>query len=1784
MNKILKYLIGSFFLICSLGLLFQAPVKAYTEVTISSSENITVSTGVPFTTTISIGNAVDVSGFQFRFMYDETKFDIQSIAKGSMLPSSLVYNIDVDGLITLNYGDVSTLIQNNTELFHITFIPLPSVTVGEHSLLEIDETYLNQVSYIDSNYDVFAVDHINYNFANVKSGVYGDVNGDGQVTIMDVNLIQLYLAGRRTFTPTQLMLIDINGDGQITIMDVNLIQLYLAGRRASIDPNPSILTYQVNFITNGGSLISPIVINKDDLLEIPPTPTKDGFYFVGWYTDSGFDNVYDFSSPVSSNFTLFAKWNETSNDVISLALAKTMPNGYDIRIEGVVTRVLGNVVYIGDGTDAFLIYGVDFNVFGQIVEGDFIEVFGRKATYYYVPEIEEIYTLDVKSVDNPIPSTLIGTTLDADFFIENYSELVSYNQLYVEYLSIPNHYDSFNFTLTDGIRFVDVRVPVISPDYIEIKNLLSGVQVGDAVSIEHMIISMFTSPQLLWVNLEDLTLINETEPTELSVQINSSTGYVVPSFSTNQGDLYLQDLLFGYETVWNTRGGELLINETAVDDITSSTDQSNNKTYTISINQNLKWSNGDAITAKDYVFAILMNASYDRNALHQSTNKYDYLVGYEAYATPMGLTSEMIPFEGVKLIDDYTFSLTIGSHVLPNYFDIQYINVKPLPMSHITPVGTTIISDESGARLSMGAFDLLDDYINTYSVNPDVVSGQYILYSYGGYYTLKFNPYFIGNPEGFTSQFDLLYVHVSPIGSVERVADGTYDISDATGMYSYYSQSLETSNVKTEFYYRNGHFGLFTHPDFGPVSDVKVRTAIAFLMDRETLLDPIIGELNQVIDSTYNVHSWMYELMQEQLNDYLTHFSVDADMANALLDDSIWKYEYDGTTLFDPVQAQIQNSGSHLNFPYVRHNDQGEPLIIRIAVPSISYEDLLISQFDAYFGLAGVGFEVNYVSIFDMINQYTYPEYLGENRYYHMFLLSRLYGLPLDYATEYDVESPYGIDDQILGMLLDMYSQVTPGNRYDYALKWAQVVKRLNTLLPNIPIVSQPTFVFYADWLNDLNLTPYWNWADEIYYMSSNYAPRITFDTLTEDVIVYPISQEPSSAITLPTPERMEFTFDGWYDSEEFINKIELTTMPSYSMHLYAKWVFNYPVNTFFVGQGLLADSFLPYIQTNASDTEIMPLLHGYEPVVVTKDGRVVPNPTVLANADTFYEDMYYKERVVDQTTVQDRVFRLEINPNLYFSNGLSLKAIDYVYTLLLFASTDMESVGGWNSLANGFLGYDAYRPINEMTGEWITSADVYFEGIRFIDEYTFEVTLDSQWMYGFNDAQYLSFSPMSYIMYAPYGTNITSDENGSKINHMGLSNVWKFTSEDHYLRTPLSFSGPYTLAYVENNEIILRKNPNYRGNYLSEIPTFDAIVIRQGYSVDGTDDLVNGDIDYFGNARYINNLYDMTNLENITNASYYRSGYGMLAFNCDFGPTADPMVRRAISYMVDSTSIISSVLYGHGTSIYGDYEMDNWKYLSMEEELLANLEHIGYHNFDVANSYLDQTEWIYESDGITLYDPAKAVVINVNSYDQFNYFRHNSSGEVLQINHLATTNNEVSNNLDWNIKYASMHTGVKYTIDYMSFDSLLDHYYYSYELKPTLENPIDQRYYHIFNLAVSKSVGSEPYYSYHSDFYDTSYNAMGVKDSVDSPMIPLEEGELTIDELTTLLLHCEPGDEITYLNYWYQYQLRLQKILPMVPLYQNAYYDLYNEAFGDIDISTYWGWAKEIANIQPVN
>lgn len=68
---------------------------------------------------------------------------------------------------------------------------------------------------------------------------------------------------------------------------------------------------KVSFETGEGSKVD-FQTTADGKLVKPADPTRDGYTFAGWYTDEACTQAYDFSTPVTADLTLYAKWTKNA--------------------------------------------------------------------------------------------------------------------------------------------------------------------------------------------------------------------------------------------------------------------------------------------------------------------------------------------------------------------------------------------------------------------------------------------------------------------------------------------------------------------------------------------------------------------------------------------------------------------------------------------------------------------------------------------------------------------------------------------------------------------------------------------------------------------------------------------------------------------------------------------------------------------------------------------------------------------------------------------------------------------------------------------------------------------------------------------------------------------------------------------------------------------------------------------------------------------------------------------------------------------------------------------------------------------------------------------------------------------------------------------------------------------------------------------------------------------------------------------------------------------------------
>lgn len=193
-------------------------------------------------------------------------------ATGSAL---VLYNLKTDKTTMIAAADGKALPAG---LNGIAATPLVSVRGGK--------TYVYfTVNSADSK------DYVNYS---AGGGVYRYTLGDAEAT-------QIYDAAGHYQHCDSPVIADASGN------------LYYINDSGTLFKLGAVESWTVAFNSNGGSVCdTKFVATADGKLVKPANPTRDGYTFGGWYADEACMQAYDFSTPVTADLTLYAKWTKNA--------------------------------------------------------------------------------------------------------------------------------------------------------------------------------------------------------------------------------------------------------------------------------------------------------------------------------------------------------------------------------------------------------------------------------------------------------------------------------------------------------------------------------------------------------------------------------------------------------------------------------------------------------------------------------------------------------------------------------------------------------------------------------------------------------------------------------------------------------------------------------------------------------------------------------------------------------------------------------------------------------------------------------------------------------------------------------------------------------------------------------------------------------------------------------------------------------------------------------------------------------------------------------------------------------------------------------------------------------------------------------------------------------------------------------------------------------------------------------------------------------------------------------
>lgn len=376
--------------------------------------------------------------------------------------------------------------------------------------------------------------------------------------------------------------------------------------------------------------------------------------------------------------------------------------------------------------------------------------------------------------------------------------------------------------------------------------------------------------------------------------------------AVNSADRDIETLSSGYATLVADKNGEYVWDDTVVKNHSEKVNEDGSKTFTIEIVEGLKYSDGSPVTAQDYLSYLLVFSSNVGGASVNADTAGNTLVGYEEYLKGGANT----PFEGIRLLGDYEFSLTVKAQYIPYFYDSVYAAVQPY-YSEMWLGEFEIKDDGQGAYIEEGFFNKSgEDYTMKshltearFDVTTYPYSGAWKVESFNKSTTqavLVKNEHYAGNKDGEVAKIDkVVYTKYVSATAIDSLKNGEIDIlAGVTGATDTNSALalVESSNGKFAqiSYDRAGYGKLQFRNDFGPAMFKEVRQAIAYSIDRDDFTRTFTGGYGKVVHGPYYEGSWMYQDKKEQLSENLNQYATSKDSAIAVLEAGGWVYDVNG--------------------------------------------------------------------------------------------------------------------------------------------------------------------------------------------------------------------------------------------------------------------------------------------------------------------------------------------------------------------------------------------------------------------------------------------------------------------------------------------------------------------------------------------------------------------------------------------------------------------------------------------------------------------------------------------------------------------------------------------------------------------------------------------------------------------------------------------------------------------------------------------------------------------------
>ena len=603
-----------------------------------------------------------------------------------------------------------------------------------------------------------------------------------------------------------------------------------------------------------------------------------------------------------------------------------------------------------------------------------------------------------------------------------------------------------------------------------------------------------------------------------------SGSFMTQLFGNNTSDADVAMLLNGYNLIrWNYGLGNFETDPSVVEGLSivvntgegaegqmSPEEVEGSCTYVLRLSEDMRYSDGTRITAADYAFSILLNASPEAKAIGGNTNGYDALLGISKYQS-----GERQEISGLRIRDTYVLSLTVSKDYRPFFYELGLLRCYPLPIHVIAP-GCTVKDDGNGAYID-GPYtaellkETLLDPAAGYVSHPSVVSGPYCLVSYDpAAYVAEFeiNDEYKGNYEGVKPT--IRYLTLKPAVNATMIGEL------ASGNFGLLDKCLDARAIQDGLaLVGGGAYAMSAFPrsgmsflSFNCEKDITgreaVRQAIACCLDKDETVSLYTGNTGIRVDGYYGIAQWMYQVVSGAANPPVPELADNASEAeSAAYEAELAKWDelsMDSVKVyaFDPEEAVrlLEADGWTLNRqgdPFVAGTDDvrcrlenGELQVLELTLiypEGNRIGEILEQTFLPGLQQAGIGMAIRPVAWQQLLRQYYRQDardcdliYLASN-FNEVFNPWPVFD-PADADT--GAANYTGIRDEALAEAAANLSHTEPGDNYGYVVNWITMQERFAEALPMIPVYSNVYYDFYTSQLQGFVVQQNMTWTEAI--------------------------------------------------------------------------------------------------------------------------------------------------------------------------------------------------------------------------------------------------------------------------------------------------------------------------------------------------------------------------------------------------------------------------------------------------------------------------------------------------------------------------------------------------------------------------------------------------------------------------------------------------------------------------------------------------------------------------------